>query len=134
MDGSAEALEAAAVWSGLLMLLLVVLSLLVVRQRQAHKVTLGDGGVASLTQASRVFGNAIEYVPAGIAGLTLLALVGAHPSAVHVIGGTLLLARVLHAYGLARSAGASPGRVAGTALTWISLLLIGAGLIAYALT
>lgn len=45
MDGTSEALEAAAVWSGLLMLLLVALALLVVRQRGKHKVLLGHGDV-----------------------------------------------------------------------------------------
>ena len=134
MDGTNEALEAAAVWSGLLMLLLVVLAGLVVRQRGKHKVLLGEGDVPSLQQASRVFGNAIEYVPAGMAGLTLLALVGGHPSAIHTIGGGLLLGRLLHALGLSRSAGVSPGRFVGTLLTWIALLMIGTALIGYALT
>ncbi len=134
MDGTNSALEAAAIWSGLLILLLVVLAFMVVRQRQAHKVQLGHGDVPSLEQASRVFGNAIEYVPAGIAGLTLLALVGGHPSAIHVVGGGLLLGRVLHAFGLSRSSGVTMGRLVGTMLTWIALLLIGAGLIGYALT
>lgn len=134
MDGTGGALEAAAVWSGTLTLLLVALALLVVLQRRKHKILLGDGGVPSLIQASRVFGNAIEYVPAGVAGLTLLALVGAHPSAVHVIGGGLLLGRVLHAFGLSRNAGTSPGRALGTLLTWVSLLLIGTALIGYGLT
>ena len=134
MDGSSEALEAAAVWSGLLILLLIVLAFLVVRQRQAHKVLLGHGDVPSLEQASRVFGNAIEYVPAGVAGLTLLALVGAHPSAIHAVGGALLLGRVLHAFGLSRSPGTSPGRFLGTLLTWTALVLIGTGLIGYGVT
>jgi uncharacterized membrane protein YecN with MAPEG domain len=134
MDGTSEALEAAAVWAGLLVLLLIVLAFLVVRQRQAHKVTLGHGDVPSLEQASRVFGNAIEYVPAGIAGLTLMALVGGHPSAIHAVGASLLLGRVLHAFGLSRTAGVSAGRAAGSLLTWLALILIGTALIGYALT
>jgi uncharacterized membrane protein YecN with MAPEG domain len=134
MDGTNEALEAAAVWSGLLILLLIALALLVVRQRQKHKVLLGHGDVPSLEQASRVFGNAIEYVPAGIAGLTLMALVGGHPSAIHAVGASLLLGRVLHAFGLSRTAGVSAGRAAGSLLTWLALILIGTALIGYALT
>lgn len=81
-----------------------------------------------------MFGNAIEYVPAGMAGLTLLALVGAVPSMIHATGGALLLGRLLHAFGLSRSAGVSPGRFAGTFLTWLSLVLIGTGLIGYGVT
>ena len=56
--------HAAALWVGLHLILLLVLSLLVVRQRRRHKVALGDGGVPELAQAIRAFGNATEYVPA----------------------------------------------------------------------
>jgi uncharacterized membrane protein YecN with MAPEG domain len=112
----------------------VALAFLVVRQRQAHKVTLGHGNVPELERASRTFGNAIEYVPAAIGGLALLALIGAPASALHVIGGGLFVARVAHAVGLSRNSGVSAGRFAGTALTWTALIALGAALVAYALT
>jgi hypothetical protein len=134
MDDYAEAAQAAGIWSGLLLLLMVALSLLVVRQRQKHKVLLGHGDVPSLELASRAFGNAIEYVPAGMAGLALLVLAGAEPSAVHVIGAMLLVGRVLHAFGLSRSSGVSVGRAGGMTLTWLALVLLGLALIAYAVT
>ena len=71
MDVTASA-HAAALWAGLLLILLLVLSVLVTRQRRKHHVEIGDGAVPALNQAIRAFGNATEYVPAALAGLILL--------------------------------------------------------------
>ena len=69
--------QAAGLWTAMQLLLLLVLSLLVVRQRQKHSVLLGDEGIPQLAQAIRAFGNAAEYAPAGVGGLIALAVVGA---------------------------------------------------------
>ena len=69
MDPVITSGRAAALWVGLLLILLVVLSGLVVRQRRRHKVMIGDGGVPELVQASRAFGNAVEYATPGMAAL-----------------------------------------------------------------
>ena len=69
--------HALALWSALHLLLLLGLSLLVVRQRRRHGVALGDGDVAELACAIRAFGNASEYIPMGLVGLTSLTLAGA---------------------------------------------------------
>ena len=116
--------HAAALWVGLHLILLLVLSLLVVRQRRRHKVALGDGGVPELAQAIRAFGNATEYVPAAMVGIAVLAMVEAPPLAVHLTGLLLFVGRGLHAFGLSRSGGYSTGRFWGTALTWLALLLM----------
>jgi hypothetical protein len=133
MDEIVEAGRAAALWSGLCVLLLFVLSLLVVRQRQKHKVLIGDGGVPALIGASRAFGNATEYVPAGIAGLAVLAVVAAPPIAVHAIGALLFFGRLAHAVGLSLSTGTSAARAAGMVLTWLALLVAAVTLLFYAL-
>jgi uncharacterized membrane protein YecN with MAPEG domain len=78
--------HAAALWTGLNLLALLVLSLLVVRQRGKHKVLTGDGAVPELLQAMRAFGNATEYIPAALAGMVALAVVQAPPLAVHIPG------------------------------------------------
>ncbi len=104
MDATASA-HAAALWVGLHLILLLVLSLLVVRQRRTHGVVLGDAAIPELTQAVRAFGNATEYVPAGLVAIAVLAMVGAAPMVVHVTGLVLLTGRVLHAIGLSRSGG-----------------------------
>jgi len=125
--------HAAALWAGLLVLLLLVLSILVVRQRQRHGVTIGDGGVEGVVRATRSFGNAAEYIPAGLASLAILALVGARPLVIHGVGFLLMLGRAAHAWGLSTSTGLSLGRSAGTLLTWLAFLIAGALLLFYAL-
>ena len=132
MDPLASA-HAAALWVGLHLVLLLVLSVLVTRQRRKHRVEIGDGGVPSLNQAIRAFGNATEYVPAALVGLGVLALVGAPPLLIHPIGLVLFAGRVLHAVGLSRSTAATWPRAAGVLATWISYVAIAAALIFYAI-
>ncbi|HEV7385688.1 MAG TPA: MAPEG family protein [Phenylobacterium sp.] len=132
MDTTASA-HAAALWVGLHLILLLVLSLLVVRQRRAHGVVLGDADIPALTQAVRAFGNATEYVPAGLIAIAVLAMVGAPPMVVHLTGLLLLVGRVGHAIGLSRSGGASVLRSAGVILTWLAYILGGVALIFYAI-
>lgn len=132
MDVSASG-HAVALWAGLHIILLLVLSALVVRQRQTHKVALGDEGVPQLAQAIRAFGNATEYIPAGLVGLAVLALVGAPPWAIHVLGLVLFAGRVLHGVGLSMSGGASFPRVIGMMLTWLAYVMLGVALLFYAL-
>lgn len=116
------AAQATALWTALLVLVLLVLSLRVVRQRQAHHVEFGDGDVPDLARAIRAFGNAAEYVPAGIGGLIALAAVGAPPMALHMAGAMLLAGRVIHAVALSRSHAASAMRAAGMLLTWLAYI------------
>jgi len=52
------AAHAAALWIGLCLILMLVLSVRVVRLRRRHRVELGDGDIPELTQAIRAFGNA----------------------------------------------------------------------------
>jgi uncharacterized protein len=125
--------HAAALWTGLHLLLLLVLSLLVVRQRQRHKIALGDEGIPELAQAIRAFGNATEYVPAALVGLVVLALVEAPPLAVHLTGFLLFAGRVLHAFGLSRSGGATFPRALGILFTWVAYVFASVALLFYAI-
>lgn len=124
MDSSA--IHAVALWVGLNLLLILVLSMLVVRQRQKHKVDLGDGGVAELARAIRALGNATEYIPAGLVGLIVLAMTGTAASAVlvHVAGFLLFAGRVVHAVGLSNSGGASFARTIGMLATWVAYIFM----------
>ena len=134
MDLNADnsALHAAALWSGLLLLLLMVLSLRVMVTRRTKRIGVGDGGLEALTLQNRAFGNAAEYAPAMIGALILLALVGYTPLLVHGLGAAFLFGRIFHAWGISRSRGTSFGRVAGMTLTWTPYLVASVALIACA--
>jgi len=128
-----DAAHAAALWAGLHLILLLVLGVLVTRQRRKHRVETGDGGVPSLAQAIRAFGNATEYVPAVLVGLGILALAGAPPLLIHPIGLTLFVGRVLHGLGLSRSTGATWARAVGALATWVAYIAAAAALLFYAI-
>ena len=132
MEGSAAG-RAAALWAGLHLVVLLVLSGLVVRERRRHGVVIGDAGVPELLRAQRAFGNAVEYVAPGLGALAVLAVAGAPAAAVHVIGGCLFAGRVVHGVALSLDAGASPGRTVGMALTWTALIAAAAALLVYGL-
>lgn len=123
-------LEIVALYAGVNILLLLFLALRVPGIRRKNQIKLGDGGNPDLLRAVRAHGNAAEYIPAGLVGLTLIALMDpALPLwAVHAAGASLTLGRVLHAGGLMAS-DLNIGRVAGTIVTFLSFLFIGAALI-----
>ncbi len=123
----------AALWTGLLLILLLVLSILVVRQRRAHGVAEGHGDQPKLIAAVRAFGNATEYIPAAIGALAVLTLAHAIPLVVDIAGGLLFAGRLVHAIGLSRTAGVSRFRSIGMLLTWVSYLFTAVALLVYAI-
>lgn len=125
-----QLLEAAAIYAGVNILILLVLSVLVVGGRRKHKIRLGDAGNEDFLRAQRAHANAAEYIPAGIAGLVTLALFdpATSPMFLHACGLSLTAGRISHAIGL-HTGVLNAGRLLGMALTWLSFLLIGGGLI-----
>ncbi|TXK60525.1 MAPEG family protein [Alkalisalibacterium limincola] len=109
-------------YAGLSLLLVLVLAYRVVASRRATRTGLGAGGSLALEQRIRAHGNAVEYLPMGLLGLLLLELTGHSAWLVHALGATLLLGRMLHAWGLSVSAGTSQGRLLGTLLTWLAFV------------
>jgi uncharacterized membrane protein YecN with MAPEG domain len=106
-----------AVYASLLAMLVVLLLLVVVKLRRSLRVGIGDGGNRDLQRAIRVHGNAIESIPLFLVLLGVYELNSGHPVALHLLGAIFLLSRVMHAWGLLRYAGSSPGRFIGTAGT-----------------
>ncbi|MBT8144593.1 MAG: MAPEG family protein [Gammaproteobacteria bacterium] len=113
-----------AFYAGLLGLLTLVLGGLVVRQRFRSQVGIGDGGDSRLSLAIRVHGNFIENVPLALLLLLVAEMTAAPTLLLHGCGIALVVARLLHAFGLSRSAGTSPGRFVGTATTWIVIAIL----------
>lgn len=114
-------LQAAALWIGLNTLFLIYVSARVGMARVKTKTNLGDGGNDVMIKAIRTQGNYVEYAPAALLGLFLLAQLGVGASAIHVLGGVFLTARVFHLLGLGM--GVWPiGRGVGTMLTMLTLL------------
>jgi uncharacterized membrane protein YecN with MAPEG domain len=123
-------LEVVALYAGVNILILLVLAVIVVMGRRRHKIVLGDGANEDFNRAVRAHANAAEYIPAGLIGLVLLALLD--PAVplwlLHAAGLSLTAGRLLHGVGL-NTGMLNVGRMLGVTLTWLSYLLIGGGLI-----
>ena len=121
-----------AIYAALATVLVVILGLRVVALRWSGKIALGDGGNADLAQRMRVHANAIENLPLALLLLLLLELRGIPAPWLHGLGVSLLVARVLHAWGFSRRKGTSFGRFSGTLGTWGVMLLMAAMLLVHA--
>ena len=109
-------------YAALCTLLVLALAGRVIAARWRHRVGIGDGGVPELQQRVRVHANAVEYLPLALLLLGGMELNGYDDAWIHGFGITLLLSRLLHAWGLSRHAGTSVGRFAGSVLTLLLMV------------
>lgn len=102
-------------------LVLLLLSVLVIRQRRRSGIALGDGASRPLLRAMRAQGNFVEYVPLTLLLMLLAELQSAAAPALHLAGLLLLAGRLAHAAGVSREPEDFRLRVAGMALTLTAL-------------
>lgn len=116
-------------YAGIAALLVVVLAVRVMLRRRHTRTGIGDGGDHDLGKRIRAHANAIEYLPIGLLLLLIIELNQTQALLVHVFGISLLVGRALHAFGLSRSSGPSAGRMLGTALTLLAIMVMAALLV-----
>lgn len=109
-----------ALYIALNMILAPFLMYRVGQVRLGKKINLGDGGDDLMLSRIRAHGNFTENAPLALLGLLGLAMLGAHPIALHVFGAAFFIGRILHAMGMAGSFG--QGRLVGTLLTLLSFV------------
>jgi uncharacterized protein len=126
-------MSAAALYTGIFIIMGIVLQFRVIGQRRGKKIGIGDGQDRDLSRAIRVHGNFAENVPFVLAGLIMLALIGAPAVVIHGVGILAVVGRLAHAAGLSQSAGSSVGRVAGMIMTFTALLIAALALIVRAI-
>ncbi len=106
-------------YGGLNALLITILGMLVSKARSAADVGVETPVPKEMIRTVRAHGNAIEWVPLGLVLLLAIELSGAGTRfTLHLAGGTLLLARVLHAVGFL---GKNKLSMVGAALTYLVL-------------
>lgn len=114
-------IQAAALWIGLNAIFLIYVSFRVGQVRTSTKTNLGDGGNDDMVKAIRTQGNYIEYAPAALLGLFVLASLDLGSTWIHALGAVFLFARISHLLGLGM--GVWPkGRFVGTLGTMLTLL------------
>jgi uncharacterized membrane protein YecN with MAPEG domain len=118
--------EITALYLALTSLLFLGLSYRVAAQRKQAKVGLGIGDDPVLEQAVRIQANLAEYAPVALLLMLVYELNGGAVWLLHLAGAVFVIGRVLHAQGLASSAGTSFGRIAGMMATWGVILILAA--------
>ena len=109
-------------YAGILTVWFVLLSFRVANLRRGGGLSFGDNGDVGVTRIVRAQANFAEYVPLALLMMGFLEASRYSIYLLHAFGITLVVARLLH--GLALSFGQPRfGRVAGSALTFIVLLI-----------
>jgi uncharacterized membrane protein YecN with MAPEG domain len=108
------------IYAGLLGFLLVILSFNVLQNwvRATSQGHLADRG---MRRAERILSSFVEQAPFALILLIVLELKGAPIIILHGLGSTLVIARILHAYGSNDIPGANLLRFVGAQLTFLVL-------------
>ncbi len=114
-------MKVTALYAALLAVLFLVLSFRTLNYRRTQKVEIGDGGDRDLLRRIRVHGNFAEYVPIALLLMGFAESLGLAATSLHVMGGLLLVGRIVHGYGLSQNPHILPMRVAGMVATFASI-------------
>lgn len=110
-------------YGSVLVALIIFLAYRVTTFRRGESIALGDDQSSwGMKRAIRAHANAVENIPAAILLLLMLELNSLTPWLLHLLGVSLVTARIIHAQGLSRKSGPSFGRFYGTILTWLVML------------
>lgn len=123
-------IQTTLIYAGVLGLLLVILSFNVM-QNWVRVTGEGQQTDRDMRRAERVLSSFVEYVPMTLILLAMIELKGTPPLILHVLGGSLVLARVLHAYGSNDVAGSGALRFLGSQLTFLILMVVSLACIYY---
>ena len=118
-----HALHIAAFYSALHILLFVILSLWVVRERNRRHIGLGHGDDPEFQRIIRIHGHAAEYLAPILALLLLFVVLDIGTLPTHLFGVATLSGRVMHVAGLHKTPYRSMGRLIGMGLITASLAL-----------
>lgn len=106
-----------ALYASALTIIVFVLAQLVIRARGKTTIALGDGGDARLLEASRRQMNFVENVPMTVLLMMMAEGGGASAMQLHIAGAVLVIARILHPFGIQIDRAAHPLRIGGAVAT-----------------
>ena len=108
-------------YAALLGLFFIALSVRTVMARNRLAIAIGDSGDADMLRTIRVHANFAEYVPLALVLFFLVEVRGGPPLLVHALGASLVVGRLVHAWGVSRRREDFRFRVTGMALTLSSI-------------
>jgi uncharacterized protein len=110
------------VYAALLALIFVGLSVRTLRMRRRLQIAVGDAANPEMLRAMRAHANFAEYVPLNLILIYFVESTGTSKYLVHALGSSILVGRILHAYGVSQVEENFSFRVAGMALTLTPLI------------
>ena len=116
--------------AALLTIIQIGLMFSVIKMRGDAGIVIGSGGNEGLERRIRAHGNFIENVPTFLVCLMLIELMVGSTLLVALLGGIVLVARLVHAIALSANSGVTAGRLVGTVGTVIPML-VAAGYLVY---
>jgi uncharacterized membrane protein YecN with MAPEG domain len=122
-----------ALYAGLLGLIWIGIAFVAGRTRGSTGISMGDGGNVELIVAMRRHANFVESVPLVLILIGLLEMNGVGLAAIHGLGATFVVARVLHAVGMRSNPEPNPLRVVGAVGTTLVIAISSVWAIATAL-
>ncbi|MEX0307295.1 MAG: MAPEG family protein [Ruegeria sp.] len=111
------------IYAALIAFLYVALSVNVIRQRRAGKISVGDHGDKAMIKAMRTHANCAEYAPFALLLIAMVELQGAGGLLVNLLGLLLLAGRLLHAFGFGKTPQIIILRQIGMGLTFSAILI-----------
>lgn len=112
-------LQVTALYAGLLGAIGIVLWALVGPARGAAKVSLGDGGDKALLEAGRRHMNWVESTPFILVLFAIIELNGGTRLWLHALGAALVVARLLHPFGIDAARMHLWPRIVGAGVTFL---------------
>ncbi len=108
-------------YAAVLALVFVALSVNVIKGRRERRVAIGVSGAGDLERRVRAHGNFAEYAPFALLLIAMAELRGTPPLVLHALCASLLLGRLVHAWGVSRTDEDLRVRVAGMAATFAAI-------------
>ncbi len=117
------------IYAALIALLFVALSVRTLRLRHRFSVAVGTGGERELERAIRAHANCAEYVPIALLLVYFLEATTDLSVWIHVLGASLLIGRLVHAYGISQVRENFAFRIFGMATTFTVIVGAAAALL-----
>ena len=127
-------LPVSALYAALLAFILIGLTVNTIRHRRRLGIVLGDQGEPVLKRAVRAHANFCEHVPMALLLFVLLELTGHSTMLLHALGLSLVIGRLVHAFGISQVKENFRWRIVGMTISFAFLGISASMLFVHALT
>lgn len=114
-----------ALYTGLTIILAIVLGAGIGLYRGKTKISMGDGGDPQALLRMRRHGNLVETAALTLLAMAIIEANGASATLLHALGAVYLLARIAHPFGLRADNVSHPLRAIGAGFSTLVMLIAG---------